>query len=390
MRSLLEAYYEPKFSDSSHGFRPKRGCHTALSTIQRTWLGTKWFIEGDVVGCFDHINHEILLNILRDDIKDNRFLRLVENLLKAGYMEDWRYNATLSGTPQGGIISPLLANIYLDRLDQYVENTLIPQYSRGESRKDNPDYMRLVQRAWYLRKKGRYDEARELEKQYQRMPAMDTQDPDYRRLRYIRYADDFLLGFAGPIAEAREIKEKLRAFLRDELKLELSEEKTLITHAHTEKAKFLGHEIAAQYEDTKHTNGRRSLNGVISLRIPAKFVQERCAPYMANGKPVHRPELEHEDDYTIVFEYQSKYRGYVQFYQLTHNLAWLNRLQWVMGTSLLKTLAHKHKTSVGHIVKRYKRTLTLPHGPRKCIVAEVQREGKKPLVAFFRRNTAQA
>lgn len=383
VRSILEAYYEPKFSDHSHGFRPRRGCHTALRTIQRTWLGTKWLIEGDVVGCFDNINHDVLVSILRESIGDNRFLRLIENLLKAGYMEDWRYNATLSGTPQGGIVSPLLSNIYLDRLDKFVEGTLIPEYTRGDERKDNPEYTRLYQRAWLLRRKGRHDEAHELEKQYQQMPSMMVDDPDYRRLRYVRYADDFLLGFAGPVAEAREIKERLRRFLRDELQLELSEEKTLITHAQTEAAKFLGHEIVMQHEDSRHTDGRRSVNGVIALRVPKDFVREKCAPYMANGKPVHRPELTVEGDFTIVYDYQSRFRGYAQFYQLASNLAWLDKLRWVMGTSLLKTLAHKHKCSVCQIVRKYKRTLNLPQGPRKCLVVTVQREGKEPLTTRF-------
>lgn len=135
MRSILEAYYEPQFSENSHGFRPQHGCHTALADIQRAWHGTKWFIEGDIKGCFDNIDHEVLLSLLREKIRDNRFLILVSNLLKAGYLEDWRYNKTHSGTPQGGVISPILANIHLDRLDKYVEGTLIPEFTRGKVRK---------------------------------------------------------------------------------------------------------------------------------------------------------------------------------------------------------------------------------------------------------------
>ncbi|MBI5028996.1 MAG: maturase [Chloroflexi bacterium] len=383
IRSLLEAYYEPRFSDYSHGFRPGRGCHTALQTIQRTWLGTTWFIEGDVHACFDSIDHDILMSILRESIHDNRFLRLIEHLLKAGYMEDWHYRPTLSGTPQGGIVSPILSNIYLDQLDQFVEKTLMPEYTRGEMREENPEFNRLYKKAWHLKKTGRYDEAHELEKQYQQMPSKVVDDPNYRRLRYIRYADDFLLGFAGPMTEAREIKEKLREFLRDHLKLELSEEKTLITHARTEAAKFLGYEIVTQQVDSKHTSGKRSVNGVIALRVPIAFVEEKCADYMANHKPIHRPELECEEDFTIVHHYQSRYRGYVQFYKLAINLAWLNHLKWVMETSLLKTLAHKHKTHVSQIVRQYKKKLKLPGGTRKCIVVTIPREGKEPLKTYF-------
>lgn len=383
IRSILEAYYEPNFSDHSHGFRPERGCHTALQTIQRTWLGTKWFIEGDVRNCFGSIDHKVLLSILRENIQDNRFLRLIENLLKTGYMEDLRYNTVMSGTPQGGNVSPILSNIYLDQLDKFVEKTLIPEYTRGKERKENPEYKKLYKRAWYLKKRGRHDEARELEKQYQQMPSMVVDDPAYRRLRYIRYSDDFLLGFTGPIAEAREIKERLREFLQNQLKLELSEEKTLITHARCEMAKFLGYEIVAQHNDTKHTDNRRSINGVIELRIPARFVEEKCAIYMKKGKPIHRPELENEEDFTIVYNYQSRYRGYVQFYKLATNLGWLNRLKWIMGTSLLKTLAHKHKVSVNKVAKRYKRTIRLPQGLRKCIEVTIIRKGKEPLKTRF-------
>ena len=134
LRLLLEAYYEPRFSNLSHGFRPGRGCHTALQEITQRWRGVKWFIEGDIKGCYDNIDHQVLLSILAEDIHDNRFLRLVSNMLKAGYLEDWRYNATMSGTPQGGIASPILANIYLDRLDRFIEPTLLPTFNRGDRR----------------------------------------------------------------------------------------------------------------------------------------------------------------------------------------------------------------------------------------------------------------
>lgn len=164
IRLILEAYYEPQFSDNSHGFRPKRGCHTALRVVQNVWKGTKWFIEGDIRGCFDNIDHEILMSILREKIKDNRFLRLIANLLKAGYLEQWKYEPTFSGVPQGGIVSPILSNIYLDKLDKYVEQTLIPEYTRGKERKRNAEYVRLVWHTGAHRRKGRFEEARQLKK----------------------------------------------------------------------------------------------------------------------------------------------------------------------------------------------------------------------------------
>ena len=268
MRSILEAYYEPQFSVYSHGFRPKLGCHTALRDIVK-WGGTTWFIEGDIKGYFDNIDHQVMLAILRENIHDNRFIRLIENLLKAGYMEDWTYHPTLSGTPQGGIISPMLSNIYLDRLDQFVETTLMPMYNGNQKRKKNREYTALQARMLRAGKTGNVTTYDALRKQLQRIPSYDRTDPDFRRLRYVRYADDTLLGFVGPKAEAQDIKEKLRSFLADTLKLELSEEKTLITHAQTERAKFLGYEIIRFHDDTRHDrSGRRSINGDMSLQVP--------------------------------------------------------------------------------------------------------------------------
>jgi group II intron reverse transcriptase/maturase len=383
MRSLLEAYFEPQFSEHSHGFRPKRGCQTALTTIAKVWHGTKWFIEGDIKGCFDNIDHQILLSILREKIHDNRFLRLVENLLKAGYMEEWRYHPTLSGTPQGGIISPILSNIYLDRLDQWVEKTLLPEYNCERRRQDNPQYNALRRRIYRLRAEGKYEDARELRKQLQTLPSILTDDPQYRRLRYARYADDFLLGFVGPKTEAEEIKEKLATFLCEELKLELSKEKTLITHALTERARFLGYDIVARHVDTKHDKrGRRSINGSIGLRIPVEAIEARCREYMKDGKPIHRPELAHDDDFSIVSKFQAEYQGYVQYYLLAENVRWLTKLHWVVRETLLKTLANKHKTSTQAIATKYAAKRETAYGPRACLM--IQREGKgKKLVAYF-------
>ena len=288
VRLLLEAYYEPQFSDRSHGFRKGRGCHTALRDVQNTWTGTVWFVEGDISDCFGKIDHEILLKILAEKIHDNRFLRLIRNMLKAGYMEDWEYHDTLSGTPQGGVVSPLLSNIYLDKLDKYIERELIPQHTRGTRRKVSPQYRELAVRRRAARQDGDREQARELKKQMRALPYGDPMDPGYRRLFYIRYADDHLLGFIGPKAEAEEIKMKLAAFLRATLALELNAAKTLVTHARTGMARFLGYQIAVQHSSTKITNGRRSVNGRIALRVPRDAVTAQCARYRRRGKPWHR------------------------------------------------------------------------------------------------------
>jgi group II intron reverse transcriptase/maturase len=195
IRLILEAYYEPQFSDRSHGFRPNRGCHTALREVYHTWHGTAWFIEGDISQCFDRLDHQALLSNLAEQIHDGRFLRLIRELLRAGYLENWKFHATLSGTPQGGIVSPILANIYLDRLDRFVEQTLLPEYNQGIRRKGYPAYRRKIDQAYELRKAGRYQEAAAVLKEAQHLPSIDPHDPGYRRLHYVRYADDFLLGF---------------------------------------------------------------------------------------------------------------------------------------------------------------------------------------------------
>lgn len=222
LRSLWEASYEPQFSDQSHGFRPGRGCHTALNTIYKTWIGTTWFIEGDIAQCYDSLDHTVLLSILGEKIPDNRFLRLIENLLKAGYLENWRLNVTLSGVPQGAIVGPILSNVDLDRLDKAVETELLPAYNQGEHRGYNPAYLKRMQQARRMRRNGHLKTAQALRRKAQQLPSLDTTNPTYRRLRYCRYADDILLGFAGPREEAEKIKRHLGEVLR-KLKLTLSE-----------------------------------------------------------------------------------------------------------------------------------------------------------------------
>jgi len=190
MRTLLEAYYEQKFSNRSHGFRPDRGCHTALRQVKETWTGTVWFIEGDIKGCFDNIDHQVLLEIIRRDIHDNRLLRLIDGLLKAGYMEDWQYHDSTSGTPQGGIISPLLANICLNELDKYVEDVLMPAYTKGGERKRNGRWHSLGTLLRKARKRNDPERVKRISEERRKLPSYDPYDPEFRRLRYVRYADD--------------------------------------------------------------------------------------------------------------------------------------------------------------------------------------------------------
>ncbi len=361
IRQLLEAYYDCQFSDHSHGFRPGRGCHTALSTIKQTWNGTRWFLEGDIKACFDRIDHGVLLSILGEKLHDNRFLRLVRHLLQAGYLEDWHYHKTLSGSPQGGVVSPILSNIYLDKLDTFVEQTLLPKYNQGETRRMNPQYRIIYKRMYRRRKAGKMQEAKALEKQLRTLPA-------------------------GPKVEAEEIKRQLKEFLQECLNLELSEEKTLITHANTEAARFLGYQIVAQQgNDQLDQHGKRCINGVIGLRVPIDAINARCRLYMKRNKPIHRPALLFESDYTIIDRYQAEYRGVVQYYLLAYNVCRLSKLRLVMERSLTKTLANKHKSTSKRMRDKFRSTVETPYGPMKCLKTTVEREkeGKKPLVTYF-------
>jgi group II intron reverse transcriptase/maturase len=377
LRMLLEAYYEPRFLDSLHGFRPGRGCHTALATIKRRFIGTVWFIEGDIRGCFDSISQEVLMDILSEDIHDGRLLNLIRGCIEAGYLEDWQYNKTYSGVPQGGIISPLLSNVYMHKLDEYIEEKLIPQYTRGKRRANNPEYQSLGQRIARAHRREDGETVQQLEQRRRQIPSGDTRDPNYRRLKYCRYADDFLLGFIGPRAEAEAIKAAIGTFLKEELHLEMSEAKTLITHARTQKACFLGYAISVYHSNSAMTRESgtqvktRSIHGRIRLGIPYGRVDEAARRYQRNGKPIHEPILLEHSDAHIISAFQARFRGLAEYYKYAVDRRRLGKLKHVMETALTKTLASKHKTSVAQIYRKYKGTRVVDGYTYKTLQVEV-------------------
>ncbi len=227
-----------------------------------------------------------------------------------------------------------------------------------------------------------------MKKQFQKLPSINPRDPDWRRLKYIRYADDFGLAFTGPKSEAEEIKRAVSTFLREELGLKLSEEKTLITHARSQAARFLGYEITTLQSDTKQRRSkkghkRRSINGKVGLRVPRAIILEKRKRYQQGGKPVHRAKLLEESDFTIISTYQLEYRGLANYYRHAYNLHRLNTLKQTMEASLTKTLAIKHKTSVGHIYKKYRAKLQVEGKTYKGLRVTVEREGKKALIAVW-------
>ncbi|MBK8030381.1 MAG: maturase [Chloroflexi bacterium] len=365
LRMVLEAYYEPRFKESSHGFRTGRGCHTALTYLHHKFLPSKWFIEGDIRGCFDNIDHEVLLTILSRDIHDGRLLELIRKGLKAGVMEEWEYKPTCSGTPQGGIVSPILANIYLHELDTYIEEVLIPQYTRGDKRERSPEYREVSYKLDRARKRGDKEAARHLEQRMRSIPSKVTDDPGFRRLTYVRYADDFILGFAGTKTEAEAIKAAIGTFLRDTLHLELSSEKTLITHARDEHAKFLGYAVSIYHADHKTSRRKdsgtrqRSANGKVRLGVPYGLTTELARRYQRNGKPMSELSLLAFSDAHIIDTYQARFRGIAEYYKFAVDRTHLGSLKNVMQSALFRTLAHKYKISVREVYQKYRSTMTV-------------------------------
>lgn len=347
-----------------------------------------------IKGCFDNIDHDVLLSILRESIDDERFIQLVSRMLKAGYLEDWRLNETLSGTPQGGIISPLFANIYLDKLDTFVEETLYPRYNRGTSRRGNPEYKAVVRRMAQAKASGDTESWARWKSRQRSLPSLMPNDEGFRRLHYVRYADDFILGFTGPKAEAAEIKDRLGDFLKETLKLELSPEKTLITHARTEKALFLGYEIGIMHADDKVTPTqaregaanftKRCINGQVWLGVPALKVDAKCREFMIGGKIRKRLDQMGNSEYSIVSWYQSVYRGFANYYLMAHDVSWkVSKLKWVMTTSLLKTLAAKRRSSCRKVASELRRDVLTLDGPIRAYQVRVTRPGRDDLVATF-------
>jgi group II intron reverse transcriptase/maturase len=360
IRIILSAYYEPIFSDHSHGYRPERGCHTALQQIVSHWTGTVWFIEGDIRGCFDNIDHDKLMMILSRRIKDNRLLRLIRHRLESGIMEDWQYQSTYSGTPQGSVLSPLLANIYLHELDEFIESELLPEWNKGNKRRLNAEYRAVVFQRRQARKKDDHDRYKSMTKAMRQLPSQDMFDPEFRRLKYVRYADDFLLGFIGTKAEAQVILQRIEVFLSEELNFSVSPDKSRVTHAKTEMAHFLGYGIGT-YSNVadKITGIRRSANGRIALRLPEGFVEAKSREWEKGGKPrIDGKAINYSVEEALTY-YQSRYRGIVNYYQYAVDLHELARLKYAMERSLVHTLSAKLKISVSKVYNRYRDNITV-------------------------------
>ena len=412
IRMILEAIYEGYFEYTSHGFRPFKSCHTALSSIQKRFVGAKWFIEGDIKGFFDNIDHCVLIGILEERINDVRFIRLIRKFLKAGYVEHWQFNHTYSGTPQGGIISPILANIYLDKFDKFMDE-YAKRFDKGNKRRVNPAYNRICNKRNSLKRKLNSEtdvkkreilisQIRNMRTEMQQIPYGNDMDEQYRRLKYVRYADDFLIGVIGSKSDCEVIKADLTKYMQEQLKLELSEEKTLITNAQ-DKAKFLGYEIYVQRSESKVKNslGRtnRMFNGNVRLHVSTEIARNKLLAMNAmvikqvNGKEIWWAEsrgfltsLKEED---IIAQYNLEIRGFYNYYSIANNISAVGgTFGGIMKRSCIKTLAHKHNSTMRKEWKRYREGKDFvvrykdSKGQEKCRVLYNEGFRRKPVNDF--------
>lgn len=380
IRMILESIYDCNFKNTSHGFRPNKSCHTALKSINLAFNGVKWFVEGDISAYFDNIDHHTLINILRRRIKDEYFIAIIWKFLKAGYIENWKYNQSYSGTAQGSLISPILSNIYLNELDTFMDE-LKAKFDKGSFRKKNSEYIRLNGRAMYLKKKYStiwnsktaaekklaVKEVKKILKLKLSIQASNTMDSSYRRLVYTRYADDFLVGVIGSKEDATSIKLDISNFLENKLKLKLSEEKTLITNSR-KKARFLGFDITVDRSTntSKNKNGDigRHFHNKVKLIMPRDKWQKKLMDYKtlkinkdAKGKeiwePIRRAYMKDLPDIEILKQYNSEIVGLYNYYSIANNASMVHRFKYVMEYSMYKTFAAKYDSSVRKIRKKF-------------------------------------
>ncbi len=375
---ILEAIYDspstPYFQETSHGFRPNHSCHTALREIREHWSAVNWFVEGDIRACFDEVDHQTLVSILRKKIKDERFLNLIWKLLNAGYMDlHGARKESLVGTPQGSIVSPILANVYLHELDEFVE-TLRTQREKGRTKARNPLYHRLSEKKRVMVKQGRTKTRafKELTAQMRSLPSVVVDDPHFIRLKYLRYADDWIIGLCGSRKLADEIKQEIKQFLSKTLKLTLSEEKTHITNAKAEEAFFLGTILkignggTAKVTLSTSRSGkkvkRRSTGWETVMEAPMPRLIKRLSERgfcTAEGFPTGKAGWAYLDTDQIIHLYSSVNRGIQNYYRFVDNWSRLNRVQYILKYSLAKTLARKYNISLSKVFKRFGKHITI-------------------------------
>ena len=376
IRMYLEAIYEPLFSEYSHGFRPRKSCHTAFAQIKKTFTGVPWIIEGDISHCFDDIDHDILIRILSRKIKDNRFLQVIREFLKAGYVDNWVFHNTYSGAAQGGIVSPILMNIYMNEMDKEIEKLQTEFSLCGEQQKNiqNPQYTRIQRAIARINKSincsaigAERDAMIKQKKQlYKQLVTTPSKLPTMKKLVYVRYADDWLCGVHGSKEDCEAIKTYIGEFLHDQLSLTLSKEKTLITHS-DQKVRFLGYDLyVSRSMEVKPVESKgylaRTLYKHVMLSVP---MQDKTIAFLLTKKairiepdgslrPIGRTELLGATDIEIVCTYNSEMRGFLNYYHMAGNYYQLGFFRYLMERSCLYTLARKHNKSAKAIIDMYR------------------------------------
>ena len=397
IRGILESIYEPVFTEfetnnsqlsSNYGFRPNKSCWTAVEKLKLFGQSTTYAIEGDISGAYNNVDHDILIQILQNRIKDNKFINILRNLLKTGIMEKEILQHSLKGTPQGGIISPLLFNIYMFELDKFVYDKIIchiKSENQNKKRKRNPEHTKLgyeirnlsiKRKDKTLSNNEKYILTKKIKiktKQRFKIPSYDIISLPKNAI-YTRYADDWVLLITGSFEESIQVKNEIKTFIKNKLKMELDNEKTLISKL-TDGFNFLGYTIKMysnkQYKISlchqsikgKHLRyQRRTTSRKINIfpdkkRLLSKLYTLKFTKQ--NGYPIGIRSWSTFSDYDIVLKYKQIFRGLCNYYSKCDNHYILNRISYILLYSCAKTLSNKKKVSMSKIFEKYGNNLTI-------------------------------
>nr|AOC61484.1 putative reverse transcriptase and intron maturase [Rhexinema sarcinoideum] len=384
IRMILEAIYEPRFSNRSHGFRPGKSCHTALREIKQKFAGMKWLIKGDIKSAYDNVDHRILLNLLKQSINDERFILLIKRVLKAGYLKLGAPRSIISSidTFQRSIISPILFNIYLSPLDEFIE-MLKKKYEKIEKKRQttkeyNSNAISIA------RQKKKIDNCNDLKTRKELVTTLNKlktervkikaykDDSILIRIQYVRYADDWVVGITGPKSTAESIRQEIAQFLKEKLNFDLNLEKTKITYLKKNMGFFLGYQLRMKtkikYTKIKNKAGiyfkKKSTGHFINLDAPIlKLIARLCLKGFCNGegKPTSKRSWTTLDDKEIIRMYNKILNGLASYYSGADNQRKLIRIQYILQHSCACTLAQRHKSTVKKIYGKHGREMQIKH-----------------------------
>ena len=391
LQLALNAIYEPIFSNASHGFRPHRGCHSALNSVRMQFSGCRWILESDIRKCFDRIDHQVFLKVVSRRVSCPITLGLLSSALKAGFIDDLGNIVVANelgfiddlgnivvanelGSPQGSILSPLLCNIYLHEMDVFMEE-LIKEFNRGSSRRRNPAY-RSIERSVLPKLTPGTSDWRKVRAQLFSLPSYDLMDPNFKRLYYVRYADDFLIGLIGSHLDAVLIRDKLQGWLTSNLKLELHPHKTFIRKFSLESVRYLGVDIGPLEDPSNRTvklysfGQRRRVTSRLAMRVDIvglyKRLKTRGFVYFNPNLNIHKGQalggLQNLDVLDIIGFYNSVFRGIWNYFGFVDNCSSLQKVWWSLQESLAFTLSRKFRlTGIKEVFRRFSYPIKFEH-----------------------------